>query len=465
MMLQQRLTVLLIGLFCSAVALAQNVVLPEVTRVELENGTVLLLNEKHDVPLIGLTASIRGGAVADSPELHGTASLLAGLLEKGAGERSAQQFAEAVDSVGATLSASASLESIDVSAGFMARDADLIIELLADMLVRPALDEDEMQKLRERRINFIRSAKDGNLNALMPIYGNAFLFGEHPYGNPVNGSELSLAKITLTDLKAYYEEQLGGNRLIVSVSGDFDIDDMQRKLGDAFADWRAASAPLPVVEAAPKQSGNRVLLIDKPGATQTYFRMSNIGVSREYAKRAELDLVNTLFGGRFTSMLNTALRIESGLTYGAGSSLTRPSQPGSVSIASFTRTEATVEAMDMALGVLGQLRDGTLDDATIQSGKNYVLGQFPTDFETADQLAGVFAMLEKYGLGADYINTYGNKIEAATAESMAAVIDEVYPAADDLVFVILGDAEVIRSGIAKYGPVTELAISEPRFRP
>jgi len=465
MMLQRRLTVLLIGLFCSGMALAQNVILPEVTRVELENGAVLLLNEKHDVPLIGLSASIRGGAVADSPELHGTASLLAGLLEKGAGERSAQQFAEAADSVGATLSTSAGLESIDISAGFMARDADLIIELLADMLIRPTLDKNEMQKLRERRINFIRSAKDGNLTALMPIYGNAFLFGEHPYGNPVNGSESSLADITLTDLRTYYEEQLGGNRLIISVSGDFDIAEMQQKLGDAFADWRAASAPLPVVEAAQRQSGNRVLLIDKPGATQTYFRMSNVGVSRTYPNRADLELVNTLFGGRYTSMLNSALRVESGLTYGAGSIVNQPSQPGSVNIASYTRTEATVEAMDMALGILGQLRDGALDDATIQSGKNYVLGQFPTDFETAGQLAGVFAMLEKYGLDADYVNTYGDKVGAATAESMAAVIDEVYPAAEDLVFVILGDAETIREQVAKYGPVTELAISEPRFRP
>lgn len=463
--MMRRLGALLAGLLLTGAALAQNVVLPEVVRVELPNGTVLLLNEKHDVPLVGLSAFVRGGAVADSDELSGTASLLSGLLEKGAGERSAQQFAEAIDSVGANLSTSASLESIDIEADFMARDTDLIIGLLADMLIRPTLDKAEMEKLRDRRINFIRSAKDSNPNALMPIYANAFLFGEHPYGNPVYGSESSLAEISLADIRAYYDEQTGGDRLVISVSGDFDAADMQQKLTAAFAGWRPASAPLPVIAAAPRQSGTRVLLIDKPGATQSYFRMSSIGVARDYPQHADLELVNTLFGGRFTSMLNNALRVESGLTYGARSSITRMALPGAVSILSYTRTDTTIEAMDMALGILGQLRDGALDDAAIQSGKNYVLGQFPTGFETAAQLADEFAMLEKYGLGTDHVNAFGDKVMAATPESLATVINEVYPAAEDLVFVILGDAEQIREQVAKYGPVTELAISEPRFRP
>ena len=103
----------------------------------------------------------------------------------------------------------------------------------------------------------------------------------------------------------------------------------------------------------------RVLLIDKPGATQTYFWLGNTGVARDFERRAALDIANTLFGGRFTSMLNTELRVNSGLTYGASSRLLRPSKPGSVAISSFTPTETTVEAIDMALGVLDRLhRDG-----------------------------------------------------------------------------------------------------------
>lgn len=463
-MLRQALLLVLLVL-CALDVAAQGVTLPEARRVELENGTVLLLNEKHDVPLIGLRAVIRGGAATDPEGLHGLASLFSAVIEKGAGERDAAEFAEAVDSVGGSLSANSGLESITVSAEFMARDADLMIELLADMLRRPTLSRDEMDKVRARRINFIRAAKDGNLNALMPIYGAAFLFGDHPYGNPVNGSESSLADISHKDLLSYFEEFVGGDRLVISVSGYFDTAEMEQKLTSAFADWRAATSPLPEIEPLTPQVGRRVLLIDKPGATQTYFRIANIGVAMDYPRRAELNLANTRFGGQFTSMLNTALRVESGLTYGAGSSLIRPSKPGSVAIASFTRTEATTEAIDMALGILGQLRDGAITEDALQSAKNYILGQFPTGFETAGQLAAIFAQLESNGLGPEYIDDYGAAVAAAELESLNAVIDEVYPAADNLVFVILGDAELIREEIAKYGPVTELAISEPRFRP
>ena len=122
-------------------------------------------------------------------------------------------------------------------------------------------------------------------------------------------------------------------------------------------------------------------------------------------------------------------------------------------------------ALDLAVSVLGQLRDNGLDAAMLESARNYVMGQFPPRLETASQLATTFALLESWGLDESYINDYGAALSAATPESVAAVIDAVYPSADSLVFVILGDAERIRDDVAQYGPVTELSISEPRFHP
>lgn len=448
----------------SAGALAQDVTLPEFERIELDNGAVLILTRKPDVPMVSVTAMIRGGAVADPEGMNGLAALFAALLDKGAGDRNAAEFAETVDSSGGYLVAAANLEDIAISGQFLARDAGLMVELLGDMLMRPALDADELDKLRERSINFILAAKDTNLNALLPVYGRAFLFGEHPYGNPVDGSETTLAGITHADLMDYYEQQVGADRLIVSVAGDFDPEAMRTRLQETFGGWRPAAGELPEVEALQAETGRRVLLIDKPGATQTYFWIANIGVSRNFEQRASLDLANTVFGGRFTSMLNTALRVESGLTYGAGSRLLRPTRPGSVEIISYTRTDATVEALDMALAVLGRLRDGGIDDEMLQSAQNYKLGQFPPTVETAAQVGGQLAALEAYGLDVGYINNYGTELMAATTESVAAVIDGVYPATEDVVLVLLGDAEQIRDAVTQYGPVTEMAITGPSFR-
>lgn len=466
--------------FVGAAALADGVTLPTYERVVLDNGTVLILNRHAEVPLIGLRAILKGGAITDPAGMHGMASLFAALISKGAGDRDAGAFAEAVGGVGGVLTAGAGLEAIEIDGDFLARDADLLVELLSDMLVRPLLDETEFDKLRQRSINLIRAAKDTDLNGLMPDYGAAFLFGEHPYGNPVNGSEETLGNISHEALLAYYEQHIGGDRLIVSVSGDFEPDAMRERLTAAFGGWRQALKPLPEVEAVEPVSGRRVLLIDKPGATQTYFWIANIGVAVDYPSRAVLDLVNTVYGGRFTSMLNTALRIESGLTYGAGSVLTRPSRPGSVAISSYTRTDATVEAIDMALGVLTRLHDEGIDESMIESAQNYLLGQFPTRLETATQLAGQLATLEAYGLDDTYVNAYAAAVTAVDRASVEAVIADVYPPPDDLVFVLLGDAESIREStghsidesiddtiddtISKYGVLTEVAITEPRFR-
>ncbi len=161
----------------------------------------------------------------------------------------------------------------------------------------------------------------------------------------------------------------------------------------------------------------------------------------------------------------TELRTKSGLSYGARSALSRPSRPGSVFITSFTETSTTVEAIDVALSTLGRFRDNGLDEAMMVSARNYVMGQFPPRLETAAQLASTFATIEAGGLSASYINDYGASLSAATPETIAAVIDDVYPGSDELVFIILGDAELVREQVTQYGPITEIAISETRFHP
>ena len=203
------------------VAASNGVKVPPFERVQLGNGAVVLLMERHDVPLIAFSAALRGGAITDPDGSSGLASLLAGLLQKGAGARDAVQFAETVASVGGQIETAASTESIGVSGSFLARDQQLMVELLADMLQRPRLELTQFDTLRARQIEFIRAAKESDLAALTPIYGEASLFAGHPYGRPVDGSEASLAALKHADLQRYYQEQVGADRLILAVVGDF----------------------------------------------------------------------------------------------------------------------------------------------------------------------------------------------------------------------------------------------------
>ena len=436
---------------------------PAHQRFVLPNGLTIVLVPKKDVPLIAFNGFVRGGALADPAEKPGVGSLVAGLLDRGAGKRNAFQFADTLEGVGGTFNAGAGSESINVNGQFLARDRALMIELLADALMRPHLSADEFAAYRDREIEFIKSAKDSDPSQLVGIYGRAELFGKHPYGRPQSGSERSLAVITLADVTAYHKANFGPNNATLVFAGDIDARWMKQTLTTAFAGWAKVSTPARDLKPAPRASGRRVLLVDSPGSVQTYFWIGNVGVDRRYSGRPALDLVNTLYGGRFTSILNTELRIKSGLSYGASSRFTRGSAPGEFAIRSFTQTENTVKALDLTLETLEQLKRGSLSPEMLESARSYVLGQFPLQLETAAHWAQSLADLEFFGLGKDYIEGYGPALVKVDLPETAAVTADAFPRPADVVMVLVGDAARIREGVAKYGAVTEMKLSDPDF--
>jgi predicted Zn-dependent peptidase len=211
--------------------------------------------------------------------------------------------------------------------------------------------------------------------------------------------------------------------------------------------------------------GRSVLLVDSPESAQTYFWLANVGVNKRYPQHASLDLVNTLYGGRFTSILNTELRIKSGLSYSARAGFARGTVAGEFAIRSFTDTENTARAIDLSLDTLARLkRDGvTLD--MLDSARAYLLGQFPLGFETSPDWAAALAELEFYDLGSAYIDDYSTMLRGVTLPDARQVIDTAYPDPDDLTLVLIGDASRIRDAARQYGPLTEMPITQPAFVP
>ena len=436
---------------------------PHHERLSLGNGVALILVPRREVPLVAFNAVLRGGALGDPASRPGVASLVAGLLEKGAGERSAYAFADVVEGVGGSFGAGAGPEAISVHGQFLARDQRLMLELLADALLRPTLDGGELEDLAARHIELIKAAKDSDPAELIDTYGRAFLFAEHPYARPVFGSEASLAAIEREDVLRYYDGQFGAERLILVLAGDIDADLLARSAAESFSRWPRAAAPAPAPARARALAGRRVLLVDCPGSAQTYFWIGNVGVDKRYPRRAALDLVNTLFGGRFTSLLNTELRIRSGLSYGARSSFARGSAPGEFSLRSFAQTENTGQALELSLRTLDRLRSEGLRREMLDSARAYILGQYPLALETDADWAGTLAEIELYGLGKSYIDDYPAQLAAVGVEEAQAVIEEAFPRADSVAIVAIGDAARIRSEVAGFGPLSEMALTDPEF--
>ena len=194
--------------------------------------------------------------------------------------------------------------------------------------------------------------------------------------------------------------------------------------------------------------------MDKPDATQTYFIIAQPGIRRAQpaTDRVTLNLVNTLIGGRFTSMLNEELRINSGLTYGASSRVTLGRLTGAIYINTYTKTESTGRAIDLALGVLKRIQEKGLSAEQLASAKATVKGSYPTrSLQTADQIAGTLAEMEIFGTGRDEVDQLFQKIDAVTLEQANAVARKYYRT-ENLTFVLLGNASKIREVAAKYAP-------------
>lgn len=436
--------------------------LPPFKKVKLANGMTVLLMEQHEVPIISFNVVIRAGAVADPAGKEGLASLTAALLRKGTRTRSADQIAAELDFIGGTLQTDVNYDYSRGAAEFLKKDIDKGLDLLKDVVLNATFPPDEVAKMLKQRADSIKAAKD-NPSAVIGNYFSAYLYGDHPYARPDEGDERSLAGITREDVLKFYQSYYAPANAILAVVGDFNTAEMQQTISNSFNAWSGKATPAASAPTPQPFTGRKLLLIDKPDATQTFYQIGNVGITRTNPDRVYIQVVNTLFGGRFTSMLNSALRIQSGLTYGARSFFNQRLAAGPFAISTFTPNATTEKAMDMTLDVLKRLHEKGITEEELKSAKSYLKGQFPPTIETSDQLAALLAQLEFYGLDEGDVNNYYAKIDSMTMADAQRVIKQYFPL-DNLVFVLIGKASDIQAAAKKYAPKLDTkAINQPGF--
>ena len=437
--------------------------MPPYRKVALKNGMTVLLMERRQVPLLSLNYIVRAGSVSDPKGKEGLASATAALLRKGTKTRTAEQISQQLDFIGASFTTFANADLSGGRAEFMKKDIAKGLELFADLLLNPTFPQDEVKKLIAQRVDGVRAAKD-RAQGVIPEYYHAFLFGGHPYGRPVGGDERSLTAITRDDIAAFYQSGYAPGNMILAVVGDFNAAEMEKMISDRLGNWTVKGAAPAAIPAPQMASGKRLLLVDKPDSTQTYYMIGNTGVARTNDDRVGIEIVNTLFGGRFTSMINSALRIKSGLTYGARSEFEMMKAPGAFYISTYTRNESTEKAIDMTLDVLRQLHEKGITEEELRSAKEYIKGTLPPQrLETNDQLAALLTELQFYGLSDAEINDYYAKVDAMTLADSRRIIKQYFPL-ENLAFVLVGKASDIGTVAKKYAPeVKTKSIVEPGF--
>jgi predicted Zn-dependent peptidase len=457
------LLILLVLVFPAAV-FSQSIHIPPHEKVVFKNGLTVLLLEKHGVPIVNFAALVKTGAAADPAGEEGLASITAQLLRKGTQKRTAQQFAADSDFTGGSVEADASADFSSVSGEFLNKDLARGLDLFSDALLHPLFPQAEVDKLLAQSLDGVRAAKD-EARSVLGTYYNAYLFNGNGYGRTSDGDEISLTRIHRDAIVKFYETFYAPGNIILAVAGDFQTADMKKKLEEVFGEWPSKPVTPVTIPVLPPVKGKKLLLVDKPDATQTYFAIGNVATAAGDPDRVAIRLVNTIFGGRFTSLLNEALRVESGLTYGAISAFDPRKAPGPFGIYSYTKNESTAQAIDMALQVLQKLHKQGITAEELASAKSYIKGQFPPSIETSKQLAQIVAINEFYGLDDREINDLEARLDAVTPAIAQQAIQKHFPT-DNLVFTLIGKRSDIATGVRKYAEKQDArVISEPGFWP
>ena len=436
--------------------------LPKYEIVTLDNGLTIYLMEKKDVPIISFSVLFDAGAIKDG-ETKGLSSFTAEALKFGTKNYSKDQIDSIFNFYGSSLNTYARLDYSGLYTEFMKNDLDKLLPVIKDIITNPTFPEEEIIKRKQRWVSELDQAKESPRQVIGAYYNN-FLFTDSPYGNPVDGIKKTIEAVDRNAISSFYLDNVRSENCAIAVVGDFDSDKMKSELTNELGSWKVTTPrlinDLRFTNKDLKEPA--VCLINKDNATETTFMIGGFGVPMSNQEQIQIDVINTILGGRFTSWLNDELRVNAGYTYGARSRFASYKTAGTFYISTFTATKNTEPAIDLAIKTYNRLFEKGIDEATLKSAKNYVKGQFPPEYETAGSLAGFLTQKYIYGLEDSYINDFEKTVDGMTLESANEIIKKYFPK-DNLQYVLVGKGDEIRNIAKKYEKVIEKNISEDGF--
>jgi zinc protease len=429
--------------------------LPPVERVTFENGLRVMVARSDELPLVEISLLVGAGAAQDPAGQEGLASLTADALGRGAGDLDAMALARAVESLGATVDTSAGMDASALQAEFLAEDLVRGLELLRDVVRAPRFAKDEVRRGRDEQLAALVAQRE-DPSAIATQCFASVLYGEHPYGRNPDGTSEAVGDLGHRDVRRYYERWWRPNNAILTLVGDVDPAQAVGLLRRYFGDWEARPDAVPVRTPPPARgSERRLVLVDKPDATQTQIRFGGVSMARNDPDLLAANVGATILGGGFSSILIDELRVKRSLTYSASSRYAANLVGGDFRVGTFTKTETTVETLALALDVVERFRTAPPDPTALAKVQAYLRGQFPLAVETADALASRLAEVEFYGLPRDHLATFRSRVAAVTvAEAARASAAHMTPA-DAMTIVVLGRAADVRAPLEeRFGAVT-----------
>jgi zinc protease len=408
-------------------------------RIALDNGMVLLLAEKHGLPMVTVNMALPAGGVSEPADKPGLASLTASLMMQGTTKRTADRISREIDFIGGSLSVSGGDDFASAGLKVLKKDIRKGFELLSDVLMDPVFDQKELDRKVKETLAEIRRQKEEPGTIADQAFAKA-VFGDHPYGTTSDDVAAFLPRLTRQDIVDFYRRRYSPTGTIISVVGDVTEQEVVALIAEFFKGWkpsvRASAAPA----TPPAIEKTRVIAIDKD-ITQANIVMGHVGISRENPDYYAVSLMNYILGGGgFSSRLMDNIRDNRGLAYSVYSVFAAQKQPGAFRVEIQTKNESTNEAVGEILKEIRRMQAELVSERELADAKAYLTGSFPLRMDTSGKIAGILTSVELFNLGLDYPQKYPALINAVTREDVQRVARK-YLHPDRMVVVVVASQQ------------------------
>lgn len=429
--------------------------LPKAETIErtLKNGLKVVIVPNHEVPFATAMLGLKYGAWVDDPAHPGAASMALAMLTKGTEKYTADELADITEYNALSLDGSASMDVSQVSATGLADKMPLALELLAEVVLRPTFPEAEFNLVKQQRIvNLSISEQDPSYQADRKL--REVLYGTHPYARSVMGELNDVKSLPLSAAVAWWKTYARPDQATLYVAGDVKPAEVFNLVEESLGSWKAeGEAPNPTLPAIPERDAMRIFLVDRPGAVQSQIRVGQPSITRTDPYYHQSRVFTQIFGGSFGSRLNEVIRVQKGLTYGAGGGFMPGRFKGTFTASTFTKTQTTAETVQALLEVINSMRSTPPTEAEMSVAKSYLVGNLPSQLETPQDAVGYEWVIDYNGLPRDYLNRALNAYRTTTPDDLKYIAENVIQS-DKLAVVVVGDASKVKAGLEKIGPVT-----------
>ncbi|WP_019996676.1 M16 family metallopeptidase [Aureimonas ureilytica] len=399
----------------------------EIKEVTSPGGIHALLVEDYTNPLIAMRFAFKGaGSTQDAPGKEGTANLLSGLLDEGAGDITSQAFQAKLDELGVALSYDAGYDNFSGNFRTIVENEDEAFKLLKLSLNEPRFDEEPVARIRGQIAANIR-ANEQDPGTLASRAFRRTVFPDHPYARPSDGTQESLAAVTADDLKSFRSTHFGRDNLVVGVVGAISPETLKRRLDETFGPLREKAELADIADITPAAGKSEAVTLDVP---QTQIQFALPGVQRKDPDFFAAYLVNhVLGGGTFSSRLYQEIREKRGLAYGVGTGLSSFDHAAMLAGSTATRADKANESVAIIRAELKRMAENGPTAEELAKAKAFVKGSYAVqNLSSSLAIASTLVGIQLEDLGVDYIDKRQGLIDAVTLDDTKRVAKELLSA-------------------------------------